>query len=74
LNRRGVENGNHMTARVLMDRFLAHVDAQRAKIRRQIARLEDELGKLDYSDGFIVRAALQWSCLPLRRPVLTAKR
>ena len=33
-----------------MDRFLAHIDVQRAKIRRQIARLEDELGKLDYSE------------------------
>jgi chaperonin cofactor prefoldin len=48
-----------------MDRFLAHVEAQKAKIRRQIARLEEELGKLDYSERVYRESGAQ-IVLPVR--------
>jgi hypothetical protein len=33
-----------------MDRFLDHIAAQRGKIKKQLAKLQDELDKLDYSE------------------------
>ena len=33
-----------------MDRFLDHIAAQRGKIKKQLAKLQDELEKLDYSE------------------------
>jgi hypothetical protein len=33
-----------------MDLFLGHIEAQRAKIRKQISKLQEELEKLDYSE------------------------
>jgi hypothetical protein len=33
-----------------MDRFLQHIEAQKAKTKKQIAKLQDELEKLDFSE------------------------
>lgn len=33
-----------------MDRFLEHLDQQRARIKKQISKLKDELDKLDFSE------------------------
>jgi hypothetical protein len=33
-----------------MDRFLHHIETQRAKVRKQLSKLQEELEKLDYSE------------------------